>query len=436
MAKTNKHASRNKEPVKGAPDSLARSTGYDWFKSLLIAICLALLIRWTIGEPFRIPSGSMEPTLQGDPRMFHGDRVFVNKLAFGIRYPLNHARIPIIGKYIHYADSRIWRRADPQRWDIVVFKTVEANSPHATLVKRVVGLPGERVQIADGKVFVNGEPLELPDDMPDVTYTSQSRSIEPMRYGVLPQDEFSLVPKDSYLLLGDNSGSSRDGRYFGWVPHEHILGRVSSIWWPVGHWRDFTGFSDTWWWKTLISVIVILTVFRVFIGRSWRGHDWTAGPGAKRVHYFINRWSIGIPIPLTPWFLVRWPLRRGTLVFYHSPKDQRGVPPLLVGRVAALPEERVSFSDGRFRVNNGPVDDSAVLAERVYAEGEATGPFGRAKGRDYTQVPPNHVFVLTEDPHPEAYFDSRTLGWVPIKNITGAADAIWWPLARTRKVHR
>jgi signal peptidase I len=295
---------------------LTGKNALSWF----LVILLVLLIRWFLFENYTIPTGSMEPTLHGDMRWLRGDHVAVNKFVYG-------ARIPFTNKRLYH----LWR---PERWDIVVFKTIDPNSEHGTLVKRIVGLPGERINIRDGKIWVNGQPAEPPADLKGVlNYTNYlgtspanvsmfavkmaaakwrdpdlnpfnkgvqdlyaelealrgkmngadpdkmdeetalgyfntltpvtqkiftelySRKIAakyPLRYGILPDDEYAVVPPDCYLVCGDNSLDSADGRYFGWLPDGHILGRVSCTWWPLNRWRDFTGFSRTWWGMLLL----------------------------------------------------------------------------------------------------------------------------------------------------------------------------------------
>ncbi|MGI6460164.1 MAG: signal peptidase I [Candidatus Hydrogenedentales bacterium] len=103
-------------------------------KAWLKVIVVVLLIRWLWFEPFSIPSGSMEPTLHGDAKFLKGDRVAVNKLAYGPRVPFCNIRLLDMG--------------DPARWDIVVFITPEEGAAHKVLIKRVAGLPGERVTIS------------------------------------------------------------------------------------------------------------------------------------------------------------------------------------------------------------------------------------------------------------------------------------------------
>ncbi len=410
------------------------SGSFEWLRSLAIAVGLALIIRWTLAEPFRIPSGSMEPTLHGDPGIGKGDRVFVNKLTFGIRWPLNKTRVPFLGYRIHYADKRIWRWHDPQRWDIVVFKAVEEDAVHTTLVKRVVGLPGERIHIEGGKVFVNDKPLELPPGMPPVYYTSPRGVGTDMKYGILTDDAHAVVPQDCYLLLGDNSEYSRDGRFFGWVPNENILGRAACIWWPIWRWRDFTGFSKTWWWHAIVAIVSALLFVRILVGRSWRAHVQTPAGAAKIDHFFINRWAFGVPVPFTRRHLTRGRApRRGELVLYYTKSKDGDAPSWLFGRVAGLPGERVYIDRGKIQIDGEPLSEPRELAEREFAPGEGVGPFARSKGKEFSAVPPDHYFLVTDSPLQEEHYDSRTVGWVPYAGLIGAASAVWWPPSRWRR---
>jgi signal peptidase I len=259
-----------------------------------------------------------------------GDRVGVNKLVYGPRVP--------------FMSKRIFHLGEPKRWDIIVFSTPQPNALHKTLVKRVVGLPGERIHIADGKIWVNGASVEPPESLRNVLHYTDvlgqdkaqverfilqlakhkgespllnpvnftvrdfyaqlakireqvgdrdpatlsqeevdklldllspvSRDIGsqlfamqqavqyPLRYGILPDDQYSIVPANCYLVCGDNSPDSADGRYFGWLPNDNILGRAFCIMWPISRWRDFTGFSQTWWGRGILyglpAILVIL----------------------------------------------------------------------------------------------------------------------------------------------------------------------------------
>jgi signal peptidase I len=373
----------------------------------------------------------MEPTLHGDERIFHGDRVFVNKFIFGWRYPLNKLQIPFTNIILHYADHRLWSRYEPQRWDIVVFKAVAGSNTHNTLVKRVIGLPGEKIHVANGKIYVNDKPVETPKDgpnkMPEVYYTSDDSR---MSFGVMTDPAHSIVPKGYYLAMGDNSASSFDGRYWGWLPAENILGRVSCIWWPPSRWRDFTGFSHTWWWRAIVTVVGFCLVARILFFRLWseriQGKDGKDGA----IHLLINRWAYGLPVPFTDMRITSWGNpKRGDLVLYRVPRATSGQPSMALGRVAGLPGEKVFMDNGQLTVDGAPVE-APCLAGRTYVSNEDVGPYGRSKGREFSQAPEGNVFILTESQSPEDHWDSRTLGWVAVQDIVGKVAGTWWPPSR------
>ena len=385
----------------------------EWGKTLLIAGSLALLIRWSFAEPYKIPSGSMEPTLMGHPGFMRGDRVFVNKWYYGLRYP--------------FMNRRIWRGAEPERWEVVVFKSIEENAQHGTLVKRIVGMPGERVLIRNGRLHVDGEPLELPDHMPDVHYTTAGR------FGVIDSDMYSLIPDDHYLLLGDNSAHSRDGRHWGFVPNEHIVGRVFCIWWPPQNWRDFTGFTETWWWRTLLALLSVYIIWRVFFGRSLHIHkpapDAALTPGD---HVYIDRIAYGVPIPfMATRATAGRPAKRGEVVVYEVLPEEGREGGYYLGRIAGLPGEKVLVEDGRIQINGEPVAEGP-LADHVFPSTKDTGPYGRSKGKDYSQVPDNAYFMLSD--HPSGDCDSRTQGWIHRRQVMGVVTSIWWPWKRRRRL--
>ncbi len=401
------------------------NTVLEWLKTLALAGGLALTARWAIGEPYKIPSGSMEPTLHGDARFLRGDRVFVNKWIYGLRFPFNHARIPFLGKPLDYASRRIFRGATPKRWEIVVFKSVEKNAKHGTLVKRIVGLPGERVQIREGKIYINGEPLTLPDSMPNIYYTREGR------YGVLTTDEFSLIPPDHYFVLGDNSSASRDGRYWGWVPNEHILGRVSCIAWPPNRWRDFTGFSRTWWWRCVLVVLSLFLVWRLFLGQSFPVLETMPdGDFAPGDHLYIDRVVFGIPIPFVGLRLTRGrPPKRGELVLYRVEIPGQGKT-FLLGRVAGLPGERILIKNGTLTVDGRSVESFPFNSRLEEKLSGIVAPYGRSTSKEYSVVPSEHVFVLSVQN--DGTRDSRALGWIPFSSLVGVARAVWWSPRRWR----
>ncbi|HIJ65104.1 MAG TPA: signal peptidase I [Candidatus Hydrogenedentes bacterium] len=407
---------------------LTWQNAYEWLKAILFAGALALLIRWPLFEPFKIPSSSMEPTFLGDPRFMRGDRVLVNKFVYGVRFPFNGIRPWFTKASLWYSKRRLWYGTKPQRFEIVVFKSVEKNARHTTLVKRIIGLPGERVHIANGKVYINGHPLALPPDMPAVRYTTDIG-----RYAILEDDAHSVVPDNCYLLLGDNSGASRDGRVFGWVPNEHLLGRVSCIAWPPSRWRDFTGFSGTWWWRSILVLLGMLLFVRLFLGRSWRVRTEGVGDAlANGEHVYINRCAFGLPIPFTRRraFRGRAP-RRGEIVLYYSSatEDMESLP--LLGRIAGVPGEQVYLDGGKLHIDGAPVVEPS-LAARTFTTVHGAARFGHSKRREYSYVPEDHYFILADDTGDVP--DSQTFGWVPYSALVGPASTVWWPVRNLRRV--
>jgi signal peptidase I len=163
---------------------------------IAIALAIAFLIKTFLFQAFYIPSPSMEPTLNV------GDRVLVNKLSYDLH--------------------------DVNRGDIVVFEAPEAEAEDGMrdLVKRVVGLPGEEVEYRNGLVYVDGEPLEE-EYLPDGTTTAPPAQACPRDTGAS-----ITVPAESYVVLGDNRGASRDSRCFGPIPEDDIVGRVWLRFWP------------------------------------------------------------------------------------------------------------------------------------------------------------------------------------------------------------
>ena len=172
----------------------------DWVPILIGAFLLALFVRAFAFQAFSIPSGSMIPTLQID------DRVLVNKLSYTV--------------------------GDVSRGDVVVFKRPE-NSPGQfdDLIKRVIGLPGDTITISNGELFVNGFLLEE-------SYIARQSSTAPLRVGEIPgcldaTPTECTVPDDRLLVFGDNRQSSTDGREFGTIPVDDVVGRAFVKVWPL-----------------------------------------------------------------------------------------------------------------------------------------------------------------------------------------------------------
>ncbi len=174
----------------------------DWVLTIAIAIGVVLAIKAWVVNPYRIPSSSMEPTLHcAEPgagcRASLSDRVLANRFIYHFK--------------------------DPGRGDVVVFKTPPAASRcefglgGGTFVKRIVGLPGEKIREQNGFVFIDGERLE-----------------EPYLDGTRDRADFAEreIPDGEYFMMGDNRGQSCDSRVWGSVPRGNIIGEVFSVYWP------------------------------------------------------------------------------------------------------------------------------------------------------------------------------------------------------------
>lgn len=163
---------------------------WEYVESFVIAIALALIVRTFVVQPFKIPSGSMRPTL------IEGDRILVNKY--------------------------VYRFQEPQIGDIIVFKSVE--TPKKDFIKRLAAVGGDAAQIKEGKIWVNHKMLDAPLIFRDNFYYN--------RGGYGEEGKSVRVPPGNYFVLGDNSGSSLDSRFWGFVPKKNILGRAFFIFWP------------------------------------------------------------------------------------------------------------------------------------------------------------------------------------------------------------
>ncbi len=221
---------------------------HDWIEPLSIAVLIALIFRHFLFEPYKIPSGSMRPTLMDEP---HYDRILVKKFAYGIRLPFGT-------KYYFPNDG-------PQRWDVVVFRSPKEPK---TLVKRVVGLPGELVQIKDGAVHINGKRLDGPPSLPGNYYYSgpemgqmaaqgkrrqlshgnsliSERMLKEVAFvRIATKNNYStygteptLIPDGHIFVLGDNSANSKDGRQWGFAPIGTVKGKAILIWYPISRWQ-------------------------------------------------------------------------------------------------------------------------------------------------------------------------------------------------------
>jgi len=173
----------------------------EWVESIVIAFILAMIIRTFVVQAFKIPTGSMRPTL------IEGDIILVNKFIFGAKVPFIGWRLPVL--------------KEPQRGDVVVF--VYPQNPKKDFIKRLVGVGGDSIEIKSGTVYVNNRPLMDPAFDQRYYYN---------RGGFAEEGQQIMVPEDSYFVLGDNSASSQDSRYWGFVPAKNIIGEAMVIYWP------------------------------------------------------------------------------------------------------------------------------------------------------------------------------------------------------------
>jgi signal peptidase I len=193
-----------------------KSTLREYFESIVIAVILALFIRTFVVQAFKIPTGSMEENL------LIGDHLLVNKFILGpTESRLEHTLLPV---------------ADIKRGDIVVFKYPE--DPDRDFIKRIIGLPGETLELREKKVYINGKPL----DEPYVHFLQppavSSQLHETTSYDVRERYGPVTVPPNHYFAMGDNRDNSQDSRYWGFLPRENIKGKALLIYWSYESERD------------------------------------------------------------------------------------------------------------------------------------------------------------------------------------------------------
>ena len=179
-----------------------KSATREWIESIVIALLMALFIRTFFIQAFKIPSGSMRPTL------IEGDRLLVNKLRYGPLIPFTKKRLP---GFSH-----------PQRGDVIVF--IFPEDPKRDFIKRLIALEGETMEIRDGHIYINDRLVEVPGAK-NVYYYNRGQ------YGQM--DHKVKIPLGYYFVMGDNSGSSHDSRYWGFVPKGSVIGKAELIYWPL-----------------------------------------------------------------------------------------------------------------------------------------------------------------------------------------------------------
>lgn len=219
---------------------LRQPTWIEYSGSFFPVIAMVFFLRSFLFEPFKIPSGSMMPTL------LIGDLILVNKFTYGIR-------LPVINKKVIDLNQ-------PQRGDVMVFKY--PLDPTVDYIKRVVGIPGDKVEYKNKRLIINGKPLQyeqLPDFLDQISYSKQlnenltgvSHRIlndetrpafvsDPMNFPYRQNCSYDsegftcVVPEGHYFMMGDNRDNSADGRIWGFVPDENIVGKAFFVWMNFG----------------------------------------------------------------------------------------------------------------------------------------------------------------------------------------------------------
>lgn len=212
----------------------------EYAKAFFPVILIVFLLRSFIVEPFRIPSGSMLPSLH------IGDFILVNKFSYGIRLPVINKKVIDIGA--------------PKRGDVLVFRFPGDES--INYIKRVVGLPGDKIVYEGKKLYINGELMPQQGGEPYVVRGGGETSTELQRYrerldGVThdillsgrpdPSPPSFTVPAGQYFVMGDNRDHSNDSRYWGYVPEENLVGKAFLIWFS---W-DATA-RGAWFWQRIV----------------------------------------------------------------------------------------------------------------------------------------------------------------------------------------
>lgn len=203
------------------PDGVAVLVEYS--QSFFPVLILVLVIRSFVFEPFRIPSGSMKPTL------VVGDFIFVKKFSYGLRLPVT--------------ETKIFETGNPQRGDVVVFRL--PSDPSINYIKRVIGLPGDEVMYQRQRLTINGElvDIEVTGDLferaPVYSEDLDGRVHDTLIHdpGYSKMDGLYVVPEGHYFMMGDNRDNSQDSRYIGAIPEEYLVGEAVRVWM---HWGDMS----------------------------------------------------------------------------------------------------------------------------------------------------------------------------------------------------
>ncbi|MHB8108486.1 MAG: signal peptidase I [Syntrophorhabdaceae bacterium] len=181
-----------------------KSKTREYIESILVAALIALVVRSFVIQAYKIPSGSMEPTL------LVGDHLLVNRMSYVIKMPVT--------------DTILFSTGKPKRGDIVVFRYPE--DPSKDYIKRVIATEGEKVEIRNKRIFINGQKINDPwGHFRADSFTSRGFLPFVDKDNMPPQ----IVPKDNYFVMGDNRDNSLDSRYWGYVNKRHLVGKALII---------------------------------------------------------------------------------------------------------------------------------------------------------------------------------------------------------------
>ena len=215
----------------GQPAPYRKSTAREYFESICVAVILALFVRTFIVQAFKIPTGSMENNL------LIGDHLLVNKFVFAPTMTrLENMLLPI----------------DPiRRGDIIVFKYPE--EPERDFIKRVIGLPGDTLELRNKRVYINGARL----DEPYVHYLvpPDEESGGGGGFDVRVQYDAVTVPPGMYFMMGDNRDNSQDSRYWGFMPQEYIKGKALFVYFSFGEESGLSGLVSGIRWNRILHQI-------------------------------------------------------------------------------------------------------------------------------------------------------------------------------------
>ncbi len=218
----------------------------EYSRSFFPILFIVLVIRSFGFEPFRIPSGSLKPTLKV------GDFILVNKYTYGFRLPVLHTKVIAMN--------------EPKIGDIVVFRSV--TNANIDLIKRIVGVPGDRISYINKTLYINGQPMkqtaigEAKDDTEDATQTwtvdEKNEDLNGIEHHIFVRPDINIsgdfqnivVPPNSYFAMGDNRDNSNDSRFWGFVPEANIVGKAEYIL------LSWDGEDNTFRWKRIGEKIV------------------------------------------------------------------------------------------------------------------------------------------------------------------------------------